>query len=434
LNLFDLPRGFTLAFLFVLGSCIGSFLNVCIHRFPSRQRLRDQLSALNSHGSGCPKCSAAIRWYDNVPLLGWLMLRGKCRSCHRPISARYPFVEALTALLFVAVYQAEMPSAGISVDPVRTGLFSPDGPQSLVGMWSADVWLHARYALHIAMICGLIVATFIDAELKIIPDGCTIPVLLLALIMSTGFGQIYIVPVWFQGFSEVNAIRPTAPEWLQPVLFYWDAQPFVESFPRLHGFLVSFVGCVVGAGAIWLVRIIGFWVLRQEAMGFGDVVLMGMIGSVIGWQPVMVVFFLAPMLAVVAAAAAWLTRRHREIPYGPWLSIAALLLLLFWKHIWPFARPVFDLGPLLLLLGGMMVVCLIVSLQMIQLLKRYLGLQPQEDPATDDNAWCSADHLSYYNSERTDVQVGLWKTQLWNGVRSGQGTTAVHRWRSGQRD
>jgi leader peptidase (prepilin peptidase)/N-methyltransferase len=373
LNLFDVPRGFVLATLFLLGSCIGSFLNVCIHRFPSRHRLRDQLRALNSHGSGCPRCAAAIRWRDNVPLLGWLMLRGRCRNCRRPISARYPLVEALTAFLFVAVYQCEMPPEGV-VDLTRSGLFVPDGPQTLPEMWSADLWLHVRYALHMAMICGLIVATFIDAELKIIPDGCTIPVLILALVASAAFGQIFIVPLWFQGFSEVNTLRPGLPGWLQTVLFYWDCGPFAAARPHLHGLLVSVAGCIVGGGAVWTVRLIGFWVLRQEAMGFGDVVLMGMIGSVIGWQPVMVVFFMAPILAVAAAVIAWVSRRHREIPYGPWLSLAALLLILFWPRIWPMAKPVFDLGPILLLMGCMMVVSLVVSLQLIQLLKRFLGI------------------------------------------------------------
>jgi leader peptidase (prepilin peptidase)/N-methyltransferase len=105
----DMPRGFVLFFLFVLGSCIGSFLNVCIHRFPAKRRLRDQLWALNSHSSGCPRCATAIQWRDNIPLLGWLMLRGRCRSCRLPISMRYPLVELLTAVLFVVVYQCEMP-------------------------------------------------------------------------------------------------------------------------------------------------------------------------------------------------------------------------------------------------------------------------------------------------------------------------------------
>ena len=108
--MYDLPRSFVLSFLFVLGCCIGSFLNVCIHRFPSKASLWDQLKALNSHGSGCPRCAASIKWRDNIPLLGWLMLRGRCRNCHQSISKRYPLVELLTGILFVFVYQAEMPT------------------------------------------------------------------------------------------------------------------------------------------------------------------------------------------------------------------------------------------------------------------------------------------------------------------------------------
>jgi leader peptidase (prepilin peptidase) / N-methyltransferase len=341
---------------------------------------------------------------------------------------RYPLVEALTGILFVVLYQCEMPPERV-LSVTQFGLYSPDGPQTLLGMWSADVWLHVRYALHLAMISGLIVATFIDAELKIIPDGCTVPVLIGALVTSAAVGQVFIVPIWFQGISEVSALRPAAPDWMQPLLFYWDSMPFAARQPHLHGFLVSVAGVVAGAGSIWIVRIIGFWVLKQEAMGFGDVVLMGMIGSVIGWQPVLIVFFMAPMLAVFAAGLAWLTRRHREIPYGPWLSIAAVLLLLFWPHIWPLAKPVFDLGPILLLMGVMMVVSLIISLQLIQILKRFVGITTAPDNLEPD-VWSSADHLSYYNAQRPAVQTGLWQKQLWSGVRSGQGLTATHRWKN----
>ena len=103
----DLPAYFVLPFVFVLGCCLGSFLNVCIHRFPAHARLRDQLRSLNSHRSGCPKCLSSIQWRDNIPLLGWLLLRGRCRNCRRPISWRYPLVELLTGVLFVALYVIE---------------------------------------------------------------------------------------------------------------------------------------------------------------------------------------------------------------------------------------------------------------------------------------------------------------------------------------
>lgn len=427
--LVDLPRFFVLPCLFIIGCCIGSFLNVCIHRFPSRQRLRDQLKSLNSHGSGCPKCSVAIRWYDNVPLFGWLLLRGRCRNCHLPISPRYPLVELLTGILFVALFQLEMPpNFWGTVDP--GGLYTPDGPQNLTTFWPAPVWLHVRYALHIAMICCLIVATFIDLELWIIPDGSTVPMMVLALLVAGTFGQAWIVPVWFQDASVVSTLRSIAPDWMKVLLFSWDSLPFAIASPHLHGLLVSAAGLIVGGGVVWMVRLLGAWVLKREAMGFGDVVLMAMVGSVIGWQPVLVVFFLAPVLAISVALLSLIFRRRDEIPYGPWLSLATFLLLAFWKTLWPFAERIFDMGPFVLLMGLFMVVMLFASLHLIQIGRKLLGIKSANsvaEPADDGIPMI-------YPSDRSDPMAGQWDRPLWPGQRAGQGLAGYSRWRHGRND
>ncbi|HQZ65078.1 MAG TPA: prepilin peptidase, partial [Planctomycetaceae bacterium] len=244
MNYFDLPRLFVLPFLFIIGCCIGSFLNVCIYRFPAKIRLRDQLRSLVSHGSGCPRCAASIRWHDNLPLIGWLLLLGKCRSCHRSISPRYPLIELLTGILFVAVYQIEMPANFWGQVP-DAGLLSPDGPQNIRDLWTPAVWLHLRYLLHISMICGLIVATFIDFELRIIPDGSTVPVMIFAVLLSTICGQTFLVPLWFQDASVVASLRHIAPDWLQSLIFSWDGLSFAIQHPHVHGFLVSMAGLIV---------------------------------------------------------------------------------------------------------------------------------------------------------------------------------------------
>jgi leader peptidase (prepilin peptidase)/N-methyltransferase len=422
----DMPRGFVLFFLFVLGSCIGSFLNVCIHRFPAKRRLRDQLWALNSHSSGCPRCATAIQWRDNIPLLGWLMLRGRCRSCRLPISMRYPLVELLTAVLFVVVYQCEMPVnfwGGVET----AGLSTFDGPQTVVTLHSPVLWLHVRYGLHIAMVCCLIVATFIDLELWIIPDGSTVPLMLSAVLVHTIFGQCWIVPLWFQDASIAATLRSALPESVSWLMFMWDAGPFAAQQPHLHGFLVSTAGLVAGGGIVWLVRIIGAYVLRREAMGFGDVVLMAMIGSVIGWQPVIVVFFAAPVLAIGVAILSLVLRRRDEIPYGPWLSLAALLLLLFWNNVWPMAERIFDMGPFLLLMGLVMTVLLYATLHLMQLVRRLLGMsaEPEVQALEDDGI------PIIYPAERSDPTAGLWDRSLWPGVRSGQGLSQSYGWRRG---
>jgi leader peptidase (prepilin peptidase)/N-methyltransferase len=431
--LFDLPRYFVLPFLFVLGCCIGSFLNVCIHRFPSKLKLWDQLRALNTHRSGCPRCAAAILWRDNIPLFGWLLLRGKCRNCHRPISMRYPLVELLTGMLFIVIYQIEMP-ANFWGQITDLGLYSPEGPQAIPNLWSTPAWLHVRYALHMAMICCLIVATFIDFELRIIPDGCTVPMMLTALLVSTICGQTYLVPLWFQDASVVSTLRSVSPDWIRSLIFSWDCVSFAARHPHVHGFLVSVAGLIIGGGTVWLVRIAGFWVLKQEAMGFGDVVLMAMVGSVIGWQPVTAVFFVAPVLAIFAALFAWIARKDREIPYGPWLSMATLLMLMAWPIIWPLAERIFDMGPFVPLFALFMFGSLVASLQLVQLGKRMLGISTLPSTEELDGGWSSADHLMFYNSEHPDDQSGQWSRPLWSGHRAGQGGSHYNQWRFGGRD
>ncbi len=429
MSFFELPLWFLLSFLFVLGSCFGSFLNVCIYRFPSRPDLWGQLRSLNSHSSGCPRCSCAIRWHDNVPVLGWLKLLGRCRQCMNPISVRYPAVEALTGILFVVLYLCEVPAI-FGRSAFSNGLPDVAGPETVQGLWTPDYWLHIRYFLHIALLCALISATFIDIDLKIIPDGTTIPVMLLALVVHTLFGQTYIVPLWFQDLSSTGVVRSISPDWLKPLIFEWNCVAFADRYPHLHGLLLSLAGLVVGGGIVWAVRIAGFWVLRQEAMGFGDVVLMAMIGSVIGWQPVTMVFFIAPVLAIGAAIFAWLTRRGREIPYGPYLSLATLLLLVFWKTLWPPARQIFEMGPMLAIMALVMCGLLVLSLQLVQLLKRLLGISLQHQIQSELPVWTSADHLSFYGSQRPDLQAGQWPIREWPGSLSGRGQQGVHTWKS----
>jgi len=201
----------------------------------------------------------------------------------------------------------------------------------------------------------------------------------------------------------------------------------------LHGLAVSLAGIVVGGGSVWMVRIIGQWVLKREAMGFGDVVLMATIGSFLGWQPTLVVFFIAPVCALVVVAALWLFRRDREIPYGPYLSLATLILLIGWKHIWPAAERVFSLGFFVPAMGLLMCALLYLSLQMMQWTKRLLGI-PDFVPAEEETIWQSADQLFHFAGDNADHQRTGWRRPQWPGVSAGRGSLNEQRWRSGRPD
>jgi leader peptidase (prepilin peptidase) / N-methyltransferase len=282
------------ALLFVTGTVVGSFLNVCIYRIPWEK------SIIWPH-SCCPNCRHAIAARDNVPIVGWLALRGRCRHCAAPISPRYPLVEGLVGLLFVGAFLADVAAR----------------PDVLQGGVLAEA--SVRLAYHLILIGLLVVATFIDFDLYIIPDEVTVP----GMVLGVALGAL------------VPGVRldPAAPG---PVAVATHAE----------GLWMGVQGLLVGGGLIWAVRIVAGKVFGREAMGFGDVTLLAMIGSFLGWQAAVLTFFLSPFSGLPHALGklvATLIKRlrgrpraeaDREIPFGPYLSLAATVLVLGWPWIW----------------------------------------------------------------------------------------------------
>ena len=251
-------------FVFAFGLCIGSFLNVCIWRIPQNKSVVFPPSA-------CPHCNARIRWFDNIPLLSWLLLRAKCRDCRAPVSALYPAVELLTGVLFSAVFL-------------------------LYGF----TLLTPIYWLAIA---GLILGTFIDIWHMILPDRITI-------------GGMILFPV-------LSALVP--------------ALHGAENFSG--GIIKSLVGLAAGFGLFWIVRITGGAVLKKEALGLGDVKLMGAVGALLGWQAVLYVTFISAFTgALIGLILIALRRRDLQsrIPYGPYISAAAVTWFLGGFRLWEF--------------------------------------------------------------------------------------------------
>lgn len=234
------------------GLFIGSFLNVCIWRLPREEQVVRGRSY-------CPGCRHLIAWYDNLPVVSFILLGRRCRSCRAPISWRYPAVELLTA-------------GGVAAVVSRWGITGP----ALV------------YA---AVVCSLIVVSFIDATHQMIPDEITLPGVGLGLAASV-------------------------------------------AWPALHGtahrgaaLLQGAVGALVGGGAIYLMGLLGRWMFKKEAMGGGDVKLMAMLGAVLGWQRILLVFFIAPFFGSLVGIPLKLWRRTELLPYGPFLSMATVVVL-----------------------------------------------------------------------------------------------------------
>lgn len=238
---------------FIFGSIIGSFLNVCIYRIP----LGKSIVFPNSF---CPFCEKSIQWYDNIPLISFLVLKGKCRTCKRPIPFRYFIVELITALSTAGLLYY------FSITPA--------------------------FFIYWLFTCMLIVVIFVDIEHQEIPDVISIPGVFLGIILITAF-----------------RIDPSG--------------EYVKAF------LNSFLGALVGGGSMFLMGYIGEIIFKKEALGGGDVKLMAMIGAFIGWKLVLLTFFMAPLFGAGAGIFMKIRFRKEVIAYGPYLSLAALVSLIY---------------------------------------------------------------------------------------------------------
>src|SRR5258707_2816996 len=257
----------------VLGAMIGSFLNVVIHRLPREQ-------SIVFPNSTCPRCHAKIKAYDNIPILSFLILRGQCRACGARISARYPAVEGLTALLFAAV------------------------------TWH-DGWSGAL-GFDLAFAASILALLFIDAEHMILPNAITYPGILFALITRA------LVP-YLGGAS------------------HFDDLPYLISvFPRVPVWGVSLIGAAIGAlaggGSLWLMGFIWQRLRGVEAMGMGDIKMMLMVGAFLGWRLAALTIFIGVFSGSLAGIALMFRRGRRNLqmmlPFGIFLGIGAVVSLL----------------------------------------------------------------------------------------------------------
>jgi leader peptidase (prepilin peptidase)/N-methyltransferase len=241
----------------VLGLFIGSFLNVCIYRIPAGE-------SIVWPGSRCPRCGKPIKPWDNIPVVSYLILRGKCRQCGSAISVRYPVVELLSALLAVAILYR----------------FGPGAAFVIYYFWA----------------CTLLVITFIDLDHQIIPDRFS---------LGGAVAGLLLIP------------------WL--IVGYKDA----------------LIGLVLGAGMLAAI-IYGYYLLTgKQGMGGGDVKLLGMIGVFTGWQGVLFTVFTGSLVGTIVGIP-WAYFHHKDqevatlkaaIPFGPFLSLGALVYVLWGEQI-----------------------------------------------------------------------------------------------------
>jgi len=238
-----------MVFSVMTGLCVGSFLNVCIYRLPASR-------SIVFPGSFCPHCNQPIRWYDNIPVVSYVLLMGRCRVCHAAISPRYPIVESLTGLFALCVYLNW-------------------------GLSSASV-------IYFLFICALITLTFIDIDHQILPDVITLSGMVAGLCVG------FLLP----GMTVMDSV----------------------------------LGLVAGGGSLYAVAWVYQLLTGRDGMGGGDIKLLAMMGTFIGWQGVIFTIFFGSLIgALIGGAIMMHTRKTLKlaIPFGPFLSIGAMTYL-FW--------------------------------------------------------------------------------------------------------
>ncbi|MFN0195188.1 MAG: prepilin peptidase [Planctomycetaceae bacterium] len=184
------------------------------------------------------------------------------------------------------------------------------------------LWETGRLAFHLVFISLLIAATVTDLRDYVIPDEIVFPGIIIALCGAFISGDFQIIHFWVDwSYAEPGLSGPYIPLWEQ-------------QHPHWHGLAWSLAGGAIGAGIIYLIRSISQFVLQQESLGFGDVTLMAMIGCFLGWQPVVLTILIAPLYALAIGGLTRIVIGKTYVPYGPYLSLSALIVLMFWKWIW----------------------------------------------------------------------------------------------------
>ncbi|MCX7419277.1 MAG: A24 family peptidase [Planctomycetia bacterium] len=259
------------------------------------------------HLSADEACLLSVTAFVIGLVIGPLLAAWANRLCDEPPRRRETLITTLlTGCLFALGTFAIVALEGQRIHEVIPSVF----------------WRNGRLLSHFVLLALLITATATDLREYIIPDWITYSGTLFGVLLATVSGDTQLIHFWVDwNHPLVGAMGPEIPEW-------------IKQHPHLHGLAWSLAGATVGAGITWLSRLISSFVLGQEAMGFGDVTLMAMIGSFLGWQPMVFVFLLAPFCGIFVGIAVKTMLNRSFVPYGPYLSVAALIVMFYWRWIW----------------------------------------------------------------------------------------------------
>jgi leader peptidase (prepilin peptidase) / N-methyltransferase len=396
-----LPLALRLAVLGAIGLVAGGLINAGIY---SLAWYRRPISPWQRTYAAAPPRT----WTDFFPVVGWLGLRRETSLHGRGFWIRPLLIEVCCGVGLPALYWWEVSGR---LAPLLLGVAAP-----------SVVTLHHALVSHAILMALMLVATFIDFDEKTIPDEITIPGTLIALALAMLWPDSHLPvprllaapivayqsllltstsswPVWLNGrwgaalglaifvgwcLALIPALATLRRGWWNGVRFYFASMARESAWWKMlllavlgstaiaavwqrdaapwQALLTSLVGMGVGGGIVWSVRIGGSIALHKEAMGFGDVTLMAMIGAFLGWQPCVMIFFLSALLAVVSAVVQVVATGQRDIPYGPYLCAAAVVVIVEWPRFWQNFSAIFALGWLLPIT---LVVCLVLMIALL---------------------------------------------------------------------
>jgi leader peptidase (prepilin peptidase) / N-methyltransferase len=292
----DLPPWMLSLLLAPFGLVLGSFGNVLIHRLPLEEPEDRNVVTKASH---CPACKAQIKPWHNVPLFGWLWLRGRCAACGWKIPVRYPLVELLTGLLFAA---------------------SP-----WIFPFGTLIWLKG-------LVCGfaLIVLFFTDFTEMMLPDALQFPLMALGVLFSVPqlLRPEAVVSVW-TGPSEL----------MQALVFHNGLQPasWFHGFEAAVTWQASLLGLVLGYGGPALLNQVYKWIRKTDGLGMGDFKMLAWLGAFWGWGPMLGILFLGAGLGAAVGVPLMLMRRsggQTMLPFGCFLALATPIIVFFGRALW----------------------------------------------------------------------------------------------------
>ena len=262
------PPWLFVCFASCFGAIMGSFVNAAVYRLP-----RD-ISMWSQKRSFCPRCKAMIAWYDNLPILSFLLLGGTCRACKEPIPKRYLVIELLVAALFaLSAWQFFL----LNRPAPLPGALYPPALSTMPGI---------IMAVQMLLIADLVCLTFTDLEAFIIPEQTTLYLLPVGFVLAFFFPELHLsATLW-----------TTSPAW--------------------NALIDSFQGLVLGAGLLWTVNLMCVIILRKEGMGGGDAHLLGMVGAMLGWKPALETFFIAIFLGAVIGLTMLVLDRIQQARLG----------------------------------------------------------------------------------------------------------------------